>query len=243
MMPLIGIFADVDEKINNHLPNPYVHAIERAGGMPLHLPYVTGEGAVAEFIALCDGFFFTGGVDVDPALYGAEKHEKCGELHPLRDSLEKMAFEKALASGKPILGVCRGAQFINVMLGGALYQDIPTECPSDIRHVQGAAWDTHGHAVSVVAGTPLADLIGAGEHPANSFHHQAICTLGAGLAVMATAADGTVEAVWLPSHPYLRAYQWHPERLVDTDAAQASIMRDFILAAEQSRAGAEQARR
>ena len=228
MMPLIGIFADVDEKKNNHLPDPYIHAIERLGGLPLHLPYVTGEGTIAEFIALCDGFFFTGGVDVDPALYAAEIHPRCGEIHPLRDAMEGAAFRAALASKKPILGICRGAQFINVMLGGTLYQDIPTECPSDIRHVQREPWDAHGHAITVLPDTPLAALIGAGEHPANSFHHQAIKDLADGLAVMATAADGTVEAVWLPDHPYLRAYQWHPERLVDSDAAHASVIADFI---------------
>ena len=132
--------------------------------------------------------------------------------------------------GKPLLGICRGAQLINVALGGSLYQDIPSEYKTEIAHRQGEEKMEYSHSVTVLENTPLAALVGEGELPANSFHHQAAKRLGNGLLPMAYAADGIVEAMYFPAHTYLRAYQWHPERLCERDEKNKALFSEFITA-------------
>jgi putative glutamine amidotransferase len=133
-----------------------------------------------------------------------------------------------LASKKPILGICRGAQMINVALGGTLYQDIATQLQTELSHRQTEGKFEHSHAVNILQGTPLFALLHQERIPANSFHHQAVKALGEGLAVMARADDGVVEALYHTVHPYLRLYQWHPERLCKTDSAALSVFADFV---------------
>ena len=228
MYPLIGILAEVDEECASRVQNPYVSAIEKAGGIPLLLPYVEREAVIEAFVQRCDGFFFTGGVDVEPSRYGAEKSDACGVTQPNRDALEFRVLEKAMRTAKPILGICRGAQLINAALGGTLYQDIPSEIQTTLLHRQTQPKFAPSHGVNVLADTPLARLIGADRMVANSFHHQAIKTLGKGLEIMALADDGVIEAVYLPGDRYLRAYQWHPERLFDTSKENRTLFLDFL---------------
>ena len=127
-----------------------------------------------------------------------------------------------------MLAICRGLQLTNVALGGSLYQDIPTEYKTDILHRQTAPAGESTHTASVVTGTPLDTLIGKKSMTVNTFHHQAIKKLGKGLEIMASADDGIIEAVYHSDHPYLRAYQWHPEKLYDTDDNNRRIFDDFI---------------
>ena len=227
---IIGLTADVDAERTSSILYPYVRAIERSGALPILLPYVEGEATVAELAALCDGFLFTGGVDVAPHYYGEETKSTCGEIHPQRDELEMKMLDAAMKTGKPILAICRGAQLVNIYLGGTLHQDIPSEIPSEIFHKQKEPKFSPSHEVKILEGTPLARLVGRGRMQANSFHHQAIKALGAGLAVMARADDGVVEAVTLVGERYLRAYQWHPERLFDSDEDNRRIFFDFLAA-------------
>ena len=117
-----------------------------------------------------------------------------------RDDVEVRLFRLAYQARKPIMGICRGMQLVNVLMGGSLYQDIPTECPSDIAHRQTEKY-IETHSVSVVPGTPLNELAGAERIGANSFHHQAAKRVGDGLAVMATADDGTIEALYAEDYP------------------------------------------
>ena len=126
------------------------------------------------------------------------------------------------------MGICRGAQLVNVALGGTLYQDLPTEIESDILHRQKEGILDYSHEIKVVKGAPLYALMGEERIKANSFHHQAIRKLGEGLKVMANADDGVVEAVWYEGDRYLRAYQWHPERLYEADDFNKRIFDDFI---------------
>lgn len=226
--PIIGIVSLYDEEKESLWMLPgYVEGVEGAGAGAVILP-LTEDGAVlSRYVQLCDGFLFPGGADVDPALYCQEKTERCGAPCPQRDSMEKLFFPLALETGKPILGICRGAQFINVMLGGTLYQDLPTEFPSGVTHHETPPYDKVAHMVAVAENTPLHRAVGAGEMAVNSYHHQGIKELGKGLKAAAYAPDGLVEAVCLPGHRFLLAVQWHPEFSHKTDENSRKIFRAF----------------
>ena len=230
----IGITPDVSNDHNVVAFGTYVKALECVNALPIVLPYTTKDETLEELMALCDGILFTGGVDVDPKHYGAEKQEACGEIEPYRDELELKVFDMARKAGKPILAICRGIQLVNVAMGGTLYQDLPSEAPSEIAHSQSEGKFDTSHCVQVTADTPLYDLVGADRIVANSFHHQAIERLADGLAVMAVADDGIIEAVYGTDLRYLRAYQWHPERLVETHPPHRAIFEDFIRSCRES---------
>lgn len=230
MRAIIGILSTVDDELNSVLKVTYARAIEKSGGLPLLLPYVAKEESLRCFTEICDGFLFTGGVDIEPQRYGESTSAECGEIQLWRDELDFRAFDAALSSGKPILAVCRGAQLVNVALGGTLYQDIDSLIPSQITHSQAEPLFSPSHSVTVCPETPLYRITGAKRIAANSFHHQAIKTLGKGLRIMAAADDGIIEAIYLNSPQYLCAYQWHPERLFGSDEMNRRIFEDFITA-------------
>ena len=232
MLPVIGLLAEIDDECAARVMRSYAEAIEDNGALPLLLPYIENDEAVDRFIDVCDGFLFTGGVDVEPRKYGEETHPKCGTIRLFRDDLELRVAERVLKTNKPIMGICRGIQLLNVALGGKLYQDIPSEIPSDIQHAQSEPKTSPSHSVNVIEGTPLHALAGKTRMVANSFHHQAISKLGEGLEVMALADDGIIEAAYLPGERYFRAYQWHPERLFEIDEDNRAIFVDFINAAK-----------
>ena len=230
MKPIIGILAEVDNDLITKLWNFYVNALEVAGGLPIIIPYVRGAETLDAYVDMCDGFLFSGGVDIDPCHYGEETKPTCGAIQPYRDELELKMFDKVIATKKPILAICRGAQLVNVALGGTLYQDIPSEVDTAILHRQTEGKCEPSHSVNITEGTPLFDLIGERTMVANSFHHQALKELGCGLKVMAAAEDGIIEAVYLDGDHHLRAYQWHPERLQDKSTQNRMIFDDFIKA-------------
>jgi putative glutamine amidotransferase len=228
MRPNIGIFGDVNAEQDATTQRAYTRAIERSGGVPILLPYVENGEVIEQFAELCDGFLFTGGADIEPKRYGEQTKDTCGEIEYYRDALEFKALEIARRTSKPILGICRGLQLINVAFGGTLYQDIPSEVETQIRHLQSEPKFSFSHDVIVLEGSPLYRLMGKNRLCANSFHHQAIKSLGEGLEIMALADDDIIEAVCLSWDRYLRAYQWHPERLYENDADSRLIFDDFI---------------
>ena len=228
MRPIIGVLAEVDAELNTRVQNSYIHAIEKAGGTPVLFPYVDENGTIERLVDICDGFVFTGGTDIFPKRYGEEAGEHLGELQENRDDLEFHFFQKVIKTSKPLLAICRGAQLVNVALGGTLYQDIPTELSTNIAHRQNEPKFSPSHDVKIVANTPLHEMMGTEKIKGNSFHHQAIKTLGKGLEIMAFAEDGIIEAVYLCGKRYIRAYQWHPERLFETDTQNRMIFEDFI---------------
>ena len=230
MKPVIAILAEITNDRKTNFNHQYTKAIESTGGIPLLLPYTDNGESMDAFVDFCDGFLFTGGADIDPARYGEAVSERCGEIQSFRDAFEFEMLKKILATGKPVMAICRGEQLVNVALGGTLYQDIPTEAPSDISHSQKEPRFSPSHSVNILDNTPLRTLMGTDRIAANTFHHQAIKKLGEGLTVMARADDGTVEAVYLRGYNYLRAYQWHPERLFETDPHNRRIFEDFIVA-------------
>ena len=229
MKPIIGLLAEIDDELKCKVKHTYVHAIELAGGAPVLLPYIEDVAVIQRLVEGCDGFLFTGGGDIDPRYYGEAMRETCGTPTPARDTLELALFAEAVRTDKPILGICRGIQVLNVALGGTLYQDIPSEIDGAIAHRKPEE-DPPLHEVNVLPGTPLAHIANGARMTVNTYHHQAVKALGAGLQTMATADDGVIEAVYLPGERYLRGYQWHPERLVESHEAHLRLFEEFVAA-------------
>ena len=231
--PIIGIIASAKDVDDLTSTTTYPKAIEQAGGTPIVLPCGENFEMYDRFIDLCDGFLFTGGCDIHPARYGEEILPACGNIQDHRDTIELAFFERAIQTDKPMIAICRGIQLINVGLGGTLYQDIPSQTQTTLVHSQTEGRFAPSHSVTVLENTPLAAMAkGKTRILANSFHHQAIKDLGRGLEVMARADDGIIEAVYLPSKPYFRAYQWHPERLWQIDEDNLAIFTEFVKACQ-----------
>ncbi len=229
MKPVIGIVPLVDiEKESYWMLPGYMEGIAQAGGLPLMLPLTDDAADLEQILAMCSGFLFTGGHDVSPELYGEEKLPQCAECCPARDRMELPLLKKALAADKPILGICRGIQFLNAALGGTLYQDLPTQHPSSLTHRQSPPYDIPAHEVVIETGSPLHELLGTCRLPVNSCHHQAIKALSPQLQPMAYAPDGLVEAVCMPEKHFVWAVQWHPEFSWRTDAQSRKIFQAFV---------------
>ena len=148
--------------------------IRQAGGLPVMLPLTHDPDEIAQLAGLCCGFLLTGGHDVSPARYGQAPLPGLIADCPARDEMEQAVLAHALTQDKPVLGICRGIQLINVLLGGTLYQDLPRQHPSDVTHHQRPPYDVPSHTVRLVPGTPLHDLLGRDTLAVNSYHHQAI---------------------------------------------------------------------
>lgn len=232
MKPIIGVMPlwDDDRQSLWMLPG-YMDGIAEAGGLPFMFPLSAEGEDVARLMALCDGFLLTGGHDVSPGLYGEAPLEGLVACCAARDRLEQTVLEGAIALDKPVMGICRGIQFINAALGGTLYQDLPLQHPSGIEHHQNAPYDRPIHAVDILRDTPLYHCLGTDTLAVNSYHHQAVKTLAGELTAMALAPDGLVEAVYRPASRFLWAVQWHPEFAYRTDPASRSIFRAFVEAA------------
>lgn len=186
----------------------YCRSIQNAGGTPL----ITAVGDPEAYAALADGIVFTGsGSDISPSLYGQENRGSLGCDAEL-DEMELKLFEAFYKAGKPILGICRGQQLINVALGGTLYQDAPSQHPGILPHRHDDETYNTFHPVKTLPGSRMAQLFGP-ELLTNSYHHQAIQTLAPGLIATAKTADGIIEAIEHETAPIL-AVQFHPERLI-----------------------------
>lgn len=225
----MGILPLFDSEKDSYWMLPgYIEGIKEAGGLPIMLTFTDDKEDVQRFASMCGGFVFTGGQDVEPKVYGEEKKDICGEICENRDKLEEMLLKIALDGDKPILGICRGLQFINGATGGTLFQDIETECPSNVNHRQKPPYDKPIHSVSVEKESPLFELLGKESLSVNSCHHQAIKKLSPKLSAMAKAPDGIIEAVYMPDKKFVWATQWHPEFLHKVDEDSRKIFKAFI---------------
>ena len=225
--PVIGLIPLVDTGRESLWMLPgYMEGIRAAGGLAVMLPLEGEDCAVERMAQLCDGFLFTGGHDVDPALYGEKNEGLTGELIPGRDVMETKLMARALELDKPVLGICRGLQFLNVHLGGTLYQDIQTQSPSSVNHRQPAPYYQPIHPVKLEG--ELAAVLGKEETMVNSCHHQGIRDLAPGLKAMARAEDGLVEAICLPGKRFAWAVQWHPEFFKPEHEDSRAIFRAFV---------------
>lgn len=220
--PVIGITPLWDNEKNSVWMLPgYLDSVEAAGGIPIVLPLTAERETAMQLLDLVDGLLFTGGQDIDPAIYHQPVSQQCGEICPARDHLETILFrEGILTRHLPAFGICRGLQFINAALGGTLYQDLPTQTTSELTHEQEPPYDIPSHSVSMIPDSPLRLLVGESTLMVNSCHHQAIQELSGRLTAMAAAPDGLIEAAYMPDLPFVWGVQWHPEMTPDHDASQ-----------------------
>jgi len=200
----------------------YMRAVQLGGGVPVVLPPLEA-GAMPTLLSRLDGVCLSGGPDLDPGAYGARPHAALGPTEPALDRFELELARAADAAGTPVLGVCRGAQALNVARGGTLHQHIEG-------HRQPELASVPTHRVRVAARSRAARILGARSAEVNTFHHQAADALGHGLVATAWAPDGTIEAIEDPGHPFLLGVQWHAETLLD-DPAQVALFAALVDAA------------
>ena len=230
--PLIGVVPLIDHQRDSLWMLPgYLNGIIRAGGVPVMLPLTIEPDVLYRAMDVCSGFLLTGGQDVSPQLYGENLLPQCGEVSPERDAMETMLLNKALESDKAVLGICRGIQFLNVYCGGTLWQDLPTQRPTDTEHHMSPPYDRTVHRVSIIPDTMLHQILGCTEFNVNSYHHQAIKALGGGLLAAAVSEDELIEGVVMPEHHFVCAVQWHPEFAPPDDAAAQKLFAAFVHAA------------
>ena len=233
--PVIGITCvvqPVNEKPTACLGDFYVQAVLAAGGVPVILPTDIPADHVADCLDRLDGLIISGGGDIDPALYGQALHPQAGQPDPARDSFELAAARYAFEKGMSTLGICRGVQVMAVATGGTLWQDIPSQLPESLTHRYPSDVQPHEfHPVTVAEGSRLAAIMGSEDHPVNSFHHQAVQSLGDGLQACAWTPDGVIEAIEAEDRFFL-GVQWHPERLVQRDEKALALFKALMEAAQ-----------
>lgn len=246
LRPVIGIPAQTLQAIDGipaGLPESWVmnqryfQACISVGAVPWMIPLLPEDmDTLRAVYERLDGVFLAGGVDVDPSAYGDERHAACGRTDPPRDATELALARWAMEDGKPVMGVCRGLQVINVAAGGTLVQDCEALWPGAIKHdyYPGAGWarDHLAHDVRIAPGSRLHAAFGGETAPVNSMHHQGVRRLGDGLAATAWAPDGLIEALeGTREDAFIVGVQWHPEMLIDQHAGTRRLFSDFIEAA------------
>ncbi len=229
MKPIIGIVPLVDEKKDSLWMLPgYMDGVEEAGGIPVMLPLTDDKEMIRQLLNTVQGILLTGGHDVDPKLYGDTQIAECGDICSERDKMEKELLVQALEIDIPILGICRGIQFLNVYLGGTLYQDLKTQRLSYIEHHQSPPYDIPVHRVSINEDSGLYRLLNMRSIWVNSYHHQAIKQKAESVKSMAVSEDGITEAIEIPGKKFVWAFQWHPEFSFRRDENSKKIFREFV---------------
>ena len=234
MKPIIGITSDVQEGSKHTLNNTYVKAIQRAGGVPIILP-VGIEKDVSRLSTMIDGLLLTGGHDINPLLFGEEPHHRLGEVSPSRDSIEMEFTREMLKLDKPIFGICRGLQVLNVAVGGTMYQDIHSQNDKPIiQHVQKAPRSHQSHFVQVEKGSLFESIAESNQLEVNSFHHQAVKDVPEPFTVSGVASDGIIEVIESARHRFVIGVQWHPEELsANGDPVSLRLFEKFIEACNE----------
>lgn len=200
----------------------YIESLARAGAGMRWVELSDPEQAVQDALT-CDGLLLPGGGDMDPKFYGQERIPACGEPNLLRDAAEPLLLRAFLAADKPVLGICRGIQVLNAVLGGDLYQDI-----KPFEHLPHNGHWAKVHTVTVRRGTLLSRILGQDTVLVNSQHHQAVDRVAPGFTLAALSEDGIVEAIEKPDARFCLGVQWHPEWLSDADPAMQRLFDAFV---------------
>ena len=200
----------------------YMESLARAGAGMRWVELNDPEQAVQDALT-CDGLLLPGGGDMDPKFYGQERIPACGEPNLLRDAAEPLLLRAFLAADKPVLGICRGIQVMNAVLGGDLYQDI-----KPFEHLPHNGHWAKVHTVTVRRGTLLSRILGQDTVLVNSQHHQAVDRVAPGFTLAALSEDGIVEAIEKPDARFCLGIQWHPEWLSDADPAMQGLFDAFV---------------
>ncbi|MDO4690072.1 MAG: gamma-glutamyl-gamma-aminobutyrate hydrolase family protein [Fusobacterium sp.] len=218
--PIIGITSAYElEKVllNYHrttLNIDYTKSIIEAGGIPLVLPVTNNRDVIAKQLSLLDGLILSGGADINPFLYGQDFKKNIGIVSPERDEYEIIILDEFLKTKKPILGICRGHQLLNVYFKGTLFQDIAYYERTILNHKQECYPDLATHNINIIDEENILFELFGKQVSVNSFHHQIIDKLGQGLTAIAQANDGVIEAIQMKNHKFLYGIQWHPEMMV-----------------------------
>ena len=225
MKTVIAIPQMGTDLFRKYMKSKYVKSLERAGATVKWIELDDTDKAIKECLE-CDGLLLPGGADIEPALYGRERDEKCGKPNELRDKNEFAIFKAYVTTNKPILCICRGFQLLNVACGGTLYQDI-----SDIKKCNHSDFLKRGkatHKITVTENTKLYDIFDNSTVGVNSLHHQAVEDIGENLVVSAVSEDGFVEALELKGHSFCLGVQWHPEHMSKKDELQQKLFNEFV---------------
>jgi putative glutamine amidotransferase len=223
--PLIGITMRNGRDIDGHptavLQHSYINAVTGAGGVAILIPCNLPQEMLLDLYARLDGILFSGGGDIALDHFAGDVHPRIDGVDPMRDSVELALLRSAAEGGKPMLGICRGAQLMNVALGGTLYTHLRDQFPNALDHdYPGNLRRTLVHPVNVNEASRAAGNFGETLLNVNSLHHQGLKDIAPALKVVGHASDGLVEVVEMPNHPYAVAVQWHPEWLTDQPSMQ-----------------------
>ena len=224
MKPIIGITPSLQPNEKQcYLWDAYVDGIVRGGGIPLILPCVCDPESLQRYAEMIDGLLLSGGADIEPIRYGEESldgFEIESPMTPARDVFEVELIRALEVVNKPILGICRGHQMLNVAFGGTLYQDLNVQLPREpkLRHFQASPWPTASHKVQLLPNSKLAKIMGATTLSVNTLHHQAVKEPGDGIVITGRALDGVAESLERPQNRFIVGVQWHPELMVIEDA-------------------------
>ena len=234
--PMIGIpcasYADSWYTPANGNAISYLRAIEAAGGIPALIHQTDDHEVLEAHYQRCDGLIFAGGTDIDPINYAADRHPGLETPDAFQDTLELWLARRAATDGKPLFGICRGIQLLNVALGGTLHQDIPSVLPGTHNHA--ASTDAHdmaflAHPITLERDSWLAEALGAETLVVNTLHHQALASIAPGLRVVGRADDGVIEAVEGTASSFILGVQCHPEELWErADTRWARVFRGFV---------------
>lgn len=230
---LIPIPVQDAERRRYTMGKNYVNSLVACGAVPILLPTVLDQRTWRAMYEASDGVLLSGGGDVDPARYGEPRHETTDDVDPERDAVEIALTQWALQDDKPLFAICRGIQVLNVALGGSLIQDLPSQWGNAVHHngnYDGLKRHEVAHEVRVEPNTRIAQIVGSGSLGVNSFHHQALKRIAAGLVVTSRADDGIVESVEVPDRRYFVGVQWHPEEMAFGREDMMHLFRTFAAA-------------
>jgi len=229
-MKIIGVSSNwLDNEREQRLVNAYIRCISDNGGLPLILPVTDNEEVIHQYCNVVDAFLLTGGGDINPKYWGEELSEMSNTPSEARDFFDITLTKYALQTDKKVLGICRGMQSIAIVTGGSLFQDIYRQMPekSLICHSQKTPrYETH-HIVNIASESLIGRIMGTTEAAVNSFHHQAVKSVGNGCVITAKSPDGIIEAIELIDRPVI-GVQWHPEELFAAHQEQQALFKWLI---------------
>jgi len=241
--PLIGIttaqyYSEEQGKPYHRSYARNAWAIADAGGLPVYVPAGLDEAVLRELYERLDAVLLPGGPDVDPVYYGAERHAQTKEIDDARDSLELTLARWTYADDRPLFGICRGHQVMNVAFGGTLVQDIPSAIKTDLSHdtPDELPRTTIQHEVQVSPDSHLAAILGSTHVAVNSLHHQSVERPAPGIQITGYSPDGVIESLEAPDKRFVLSVQWHPEDLYTGDEAMKRLFESFVEAARESAA-------
>mgnify|MGYP000928878003 CR=1 FL=1 len=229
--PLIGITPSFEDDVERiFLSNYYAESVYRAGGLPIILPLTQDSGVINQLAKICDGLLVSGGPDMDAVHYNEDNMPYNGNITPLRDVLELALIKEVFRLKKPILGICRGMQVLNVALGGTLYQDVYSQIKDKnvIKHRQEAPRWYPTHEISIVGNSKVWSSFNCNRIRVNSFHHQAVKDVAPGFKVTSIANDGIIESIELDDDLFVVGVQWHPENMWEKDPIYLRIFELFV---------------